>query len=73
VLNHATNHKQNVGIYYGTHSKIKKVRIIGLVLLIVGISIQFTMENDMTDFISAAGIGAGFGLLVTGKVVKPSI
>jgi hypothetical protein len=52
---------------------MNKVRIIGLVLLIVGISIQFTMENDMTDFISAAGIGAGFGLLVTGKVVKPSI
>jgi type III secretory pathway component EscU len=51
---------------------MNKVRIIGLVLLIVGIIIQFTMENDMTDFISAARIGAGCGLLVTGKVVKPS-
>ncbi|MFT6995227.1 MAG: hypothetical protein ACJA1P_001970 [Maribacter sp.] len=31
------------------------------------------MENDTTDFISTARIGAGFGLLVTGKVAKPSI
>jgi len=51
---------------------MNKVRIIGLVLLAVGIIIQFTMENDMTDFISAVGIGAGIGLLLTGKVAKPS-
>ena len=52
---------------------MNKIRIIGLVLLIVGIIIQLTMENDITDFISAVGIGAGFGLLLTGKVTKPSI
>lgn len=52
---------------------MNKIRIIGLVLLIIGVIIQFTLEGDMTDFISAAGIGAGIGLLVTGKVAKPSI
>ena len=52
---------------------MKKRRIIGLVLFIVGIIIQLTMENDITDFISAVGIGAGFGLLVTGEIAKPSI
>ncbi|WP_189702671.1 hypothetical protein [Subsaximicrobium wynnwilliamsii] len=52
---------------------MNKIRIIGLVLLIIGIIIQFTIENDMSDFISGVGIGAGIGLFVTGKVAKPSI
>jgi len=52
---------------------MNKIRIIGLVLLIIGTIIQFTLESDITDFISAAGIGAGIGLLLTGRVTKPSI
>ncbi len=52
---------------------MNKIRIIGLVLLIVGVIFQFIMENDITDFISAIFIGGGIGLLVTGRVVKPAI
>lgn len=52
---------------------MNKVRVIGIILLVVGIIIQFTMENDLIDFISAVGIGVGIGLIMTGKVVKPSM
>lgn len=46
------------------------VRIIGLVILIIGIIIQFTIENEATDFISGLLVGAGIGLLLTGKIGK---
>jgi hypothetical protein len=49
---------------------MNKIRIIGLVLLIVGIIIQFALENDATDFISGLLIGGGIGLVITGKVGK---
>ncbi|MBA6153191.1 hypothetical protein [Gelidibacter maritimus] len=52
---------------------MNKVRVIGIILLVVGIIIQFTMENDLIDFISAVGIGVGIELIMTGKVVKPSM
>ena len=32
---------------------MNKIRITGLVLITVGIIIQFTLVNDMTDFISS--------------------
>ena len=64
----------NVAIHCGTHSKRKnnmnKIRIIGLVILVIGIIIQFALENDATDFISGLLIGAGIGLLLTGKIGK---
>ncbi|WP_299782979.1 hypothetical protein, partial [uncultured Formosa sp.] len=49
---------------------MNKIRIIGLVILVVGIIIQFALENDATDFISGILIGGGIGLLITGKVGK---
>ncbi|MFD0837574.1 hypothetical protein ACFQ0I_17485 [Mariniflexile aquimaris] len=49
---------------------MNKIRIIGLVILVIGIIIQFTLENDATDFISGLLIGAGIGLLLTGKIGK---
>lgn len=52
---------------------MNKIRIIGLIILIVGIIIQFTLENDATDFISGLSIGGGIGLLLTGKIGKPAI
>mgnify|MGYP001575808714 FL=1 len=52
---------------------MNKIRITGLVLIIVGIIIQFTLVNDMTDFISSALIDGEAGLLITGKVSKPAI
>lgn len=48
-----------------------KIRIIGLLLLIVGIFSQLMIENDLTDFISGVLIGAGLGLLLIGGKSKP--
>jgi len=53
--------------------KMNKVRIIGLIILIIGLITQFTIENNVTDFISAAFIGGGFTLLLLGKIGKPAI
>jgi hypothetical protein len=52
---------------------MNKTRIIGLVILVIGIIIQFTLENDATDFISGLSIGIGIGLLLTGKITKPDL
>ena len=49
---------------------MNKIRIIGLVILLIGIVIKFVVENDAIDFISGILIGAGIGLLMTGKVGK---
>ena len=38
--------------------------IIGLILFIIGIISQLTIENELTDFFSAILIGVGIGLIV---------
>lgn len=49
---------------------MNRTRIIGLVILSIGIIIQFVLENDATDFISGFFIGGGIVLVITGKVGK---
>lgn len=49
---------------------MNKIRIIGLVILVVGTIIQFALENDAADFISGLLIGGGIILLITGKLYK---
>lgn len=51
---------------------MNKTRIMALVLLIVGLLIKFTVDNDATDFVSGLLIGIGLGLLLTGRIGKPS-
>ena len=51
---------------------MNKIRIIGFVLFIAGVILMLTLENDMTDFISGLLIGAGIGLLVTGRLKNSS-
>ena len=46
---------------------MNKVRILGLVLLIVGTIAKFTLENDMIDFISGGLVGGGIALLLNGQ------
>ena len=38
--------------------------IIGLILLLIGIVSQITIENELIDFFSAILIGAGIGLVI---------
>ncbi|MEO8772867.1 MAG: hypothetical protein ABI263_00935 [Gelidibacter sp.] len=52
---------------------MNKIRIIGLVVLAIGIIIKFALEDDANDFITGILIGVGIGLLLTGKISKPSI
>lgn len=52
---------------------MNKVRIIGLVLLVIGLIIQFTLENNVTDIFSAVLIGGGFGLLLVGRIGKQAM
>jgi len=47
---------------------MNKIRIIGLLILVLGIIVQFTLENDTSDFISGILFGVGIGLTITGKI-----
>jgi len=47
---------------------MNKIRIIGLLILLIAAITQVMVENEMVDFISAIGIGLGMGLLVAGKL-----
>jgi|TARA_B110001450_G_C17487268_1_gene426776 hypothetical protein len=45
-----------------------KTRIIGLVIIIIGIN--NALENDATDFVSGILIGVGIGSILKGKLRK---
>lgn len=49
---------------------MNKTRIIGLVLLLIGVIFQLTIEHDTIDFISGLLIGIGIGLTITGRFKK---
>lgn len=46
---------------------MNKIRILGLILLIIGIILQYSLENDGTDFLTGLFVGGGIGLLLTGR------
>ena len=46
---------------------MNKARIVGLASIFIGIIIQFTLENNITDFISGVLIGGGIGLFFVVK------
>ena len=47
---------------------MNKIRIIGIMILIVGITLHFTLKNDGIDFITGAFLGGGIILLITGQI-----
>ena len=47
---------------------MNRIRIIGLIMLIVGIVLQFSFENDGTDFLTGLLVGGGIALLITGQI-----
>ena len=49
---------------------MNKTRIIGLLILVAAIIVQFLSKNDLIGFISAIFIGVGMGLLIAGKLRK---
>ena len=47
---------------------MNRIRIIGLIMLIIGIILRFSFENDGTDFLTGFLVGGGIGLLLTGRI-----
>jgi|AntRauTorckE5430_2_1112549.scaffolds.fasta_scaffold00449_11 hypothetical protein len=47
---------------------MNRTRIIGLIMLIIGIILQFSFENDGTDFLSGFFVFGGIALFITGKI-----
>ncbi|WP_185967745.1 hypothetical protein [Formosa sediminum] len=47
---------------------MNRIRIIGLIMLIIGIILQFSFENDGTDFLTGFLVGGGIALLITGQI-----
>jgi hypothetical protein len=45
-----------------------RIRIIGLILLIIGVILPFAFENDGTDFFCGLLVGGGIGLFITGQI-----
>jgi multisubunit Na+/H+ antiporter MnhG subunit len=52
---------------------MNKVRIIGIVILIIAVIIHFTLENDISVGISAFLFAIGIGLFIAGKINIPKI
>ncbi len=48
--------------------KMNKIRIIGLILILIGIVVVFAPYNDLTGFLSGCFIGGGTVMLITGKI-----
>lgn len=51
---------------------MNKIRILGLVILIIGILLQYLADQEGTDFISGILIGVGAGLLIAGGIRRKS-
>jgi hypothetical protein len=47
---------------------MNKTRILGIVLMVLGIAIQFILENEVIDFLSGLLIGVGIGFLLNGRI-----
>ena len=47
---------------------MNRIRIIGLIMLIIGIILHFSFENDGTDFLIGILAGGGIILLITGRI-----
>ncbi len=46
---------------------MNRVRITGILLMILGIILAFSFENDLTDFLMGLFIGSGVVFLITGR------
>lgn len=50
---------------------MNSIRIIGLIMLIIGIILHFSFQNDGTDFLAGFLAGSGI-LLVVGQIKSKS-
>ncbi|NLP59443.1 hypothetical protein [Lutibacter sp. B1] len=50
---------------------MNKYRLIGITILIIGIFLINTIDNDLSSFISGILIGIGGGMTIVGKRLSP--
>ncbi len=50
---------------------MNKVRIIGLVLLVIGLVLKYFLESYNLSMLRGLLIGLGIGMLLTGRIKKP--
>ena len=53
-----------------TITKMNKVRINGIILIIIGISTMYFLEDEKFDILSGIILGLGLGLTITGRYRK---
>ncbi len=51
--------------------KMNKYRLIGITILIIGVFLINTIDNDLSSFISGILIGIGGGMTIVGKRLSP--
>ena len=49
---------------------MNRIRIIGAIILLIGILLNIYLENEVVDFLSGLLIGLGIGLILTGRFSK---
>lgn len=50
--------------------KINKVRLIGLLILLIGIASHFFLDKEINGFWIGATMGIGIAFIITGKIKK---
>jgi len=52
---------------------ITKARIVGLLLVLSGIALDYFINNEKFDFIYGALLGVGIGLIIIGRFRKEKV
>jgi hypothetical protein len=52
---------------------MNKVRLIGFIILVTGIIINYAFDYESLDFLTGILIGIGIGLIVIGRIGKPKV
>ena len=48
---------------------MNSIRIIGLLMVVLGIFLHFSFENEGINFLTGLLVGGGVALLITGRIV----
>ncbi|HEA30265.1 MAG TPA: hypothetical protein ENH91_09765 [Leeuwenhoekiella sp.] len=49
---------------------MNKVRILGVILIVTAVILNFTLAHDLIDFASGLLLGSGIALVITGKISR---
>lgn len=49
---------------------MNKIRIVGGIILLLGIASNLFLDGDLNSLLSGLAIGLGIGLLITGRIAR---